>query len=120
MPTFPNVKTNNISKNIINNKNKTTIQDARLNSSSNNLDSNSIDNNSWTTQTNKRNLSSSSHPTSEPPSPNPNTNIIQKNNKKKFLLHVTDSKYLTKTIRLKPLLPPKIYRSTLIKLLQKI
>jgi len=58
MPTLPNIKTNNINKNIINNKNKTTIQDARLNSSSNNPDSNSMDN-SWTTQTNKRNLSSS-------------------------------------------------------------
>lgn len=78
MPTLPNVKTNNINKNIVNNRNKIIIQDASLKSSSNNPDSNSMDNNSWTTQANKRNLSSSSNPQSEPPSLNPNTNIIQK------------------------------------------
>jgi len=78
MSPLPNVKTNNINKNIINNKNQTTIQDARPNKSSNNPDSYCSDNNGWTTQTNKRNLSSSSNTAFKPPSQNLYTNIIKK------------------------------------------
>lgn len=85
MPQSPNAKTNIKNKNINNNNktNKTIIQDARLNistknsnmslySTQNNL--NSTNNDGWTLQAEKRNLSSSS----EPNSPNQNTNRLKK------------------------------------------
>jgi hypothetical protein len=79
----------------------------------------STSNTGRSTRSNKRLLYNSSNALSELSSPNTDTNIKQKNNKKKIFAFSTGSNCLPKTIHLTRLLL-KIYLSTLINLILKM